>query len=168
MRTSTSAPSPSAVPTSLTDVADDIGRVVDQGEGRRGDLDLHASAARRLSRSAIASTLAWRLISATLYLLGVEPRELAEPAGQLHGVRLVLTAEAAEAEQLVDHPLELEGALARSGSVSVRRRSQCCHLHVRDSSAASSPAELEDGIAGHVPNSFIVLTRRWPDLRGPG
>ena len=41
-----------------------------------------------------------------------ESGQAAELAGEVNGVLLFLAAEAAEAEQLVDRPLELEGLLA--------------------------------------------------------
>ena len=87
-----------------------------------------------------------------VHLVVLEARELPEAAGQAHGAVLLLAAEATEAEQLVDHALELEGPLlARLVVRGELAEPVGAHLHVGDL-VGEHPvlAELEHRVAGDV------------------
>src|SRR5437868_6422763 len=66
---------------------------------------------RHAHRVRVALGLA-RDLGQLVHLFGVEPGQLPEPTGQLHRAVVVLAAEPAEREQLVDDALELERTLA--------------------------------------------------------
>jgi hypothetical protein len=77
----------------------------------------------------------------------------------VHRVLVALSAEAAEAEQLVDRLLEIERFLLRCGSCAVNRRSQSLPIFTWVTSSASiqSSANSNTGSDSTAPKSRIVL-----------